>query len=262
MLRTVALQRVTILTGVPTFWAQLADFASRHPIGDGLASVRVAVSSGDSLPAPIAARVRDALGLELVEGLGCSECSNILISTRPGRPTPGRLGTAVSGVDIRLANADGVDVADGEPGRLWIRSSSNTSGYWRRPDLTRDVVHGEWLRMGDVLIREAGTFRHVGRVDDLFKVDGSWVSPIEVESALLEHPGVTEAAVVGRPDDRGLIRPCAFVVVSEGVCVTDHELRQHVAARLDRRSTPTRIEIVSELPRLPSGKVDRRAIRG
>ncbi len=262
VLQMVARDGVTVLTAVPTFWAQLADFASRHPVGDALASVRLGVSSGDSLPAPIGTRIRDELGIDLIEGLGCSECSNILISTRPGCPSPGRLGEVVTGIDIRLADPDGVPVADGEPGRLWIRSASNTSGYWRRPDLTRELVHGEWLRMGDVLIREDRVFRHVGRVDDLFKVDGLWISPIEIESALHEHNAVSEVAVVGLPDERGLLRPVAFVVPADGANVPPDELRRHVAARLGRHRAPTRIEIVADLPRLPSGKTDRRALRG
>ena len=261
VLHTVARDRVTVLTGVPTFWAQLADFATRHPVGDDLESVRLAVSSGESLPAPIGARIRETLGLDLIEGLGCSECSNILISTRPGRPTPGQLGQVVSGIDIRLADPDGLPVADGEPGRLWIRSSSNTSGYWRRPDLTRDLVHGEWLRMGDVLVAEQGVYRHVGRVDDLFKVDGLWISPNEIEAALHEHPDVVDVAVIGLPDDRGLLRPVAVVVRRAASTVEAHDLRRHVVGRLDGRRAPSRIEFVADLPRLSSGKVDRRGLR-
>ncbi|MBI2684034.1 MAG: LLM class flavin-dependent oxidoreductase [Actinobacteria bacterium] len=261
VLSTVAAHRVTVLTGVPTFWAQLAEFASRHPIGDALASVRLAVSSGDSLPGPILTRIRDGMGVELIEGLGCSECSNIVISTRPGESLPGRLGRAVPGIDIRLADPDGHTVADGEPGRLWIKSASNTSGYWRRPDLTRDLVHGEWVRMGDVLVVEAGVYRHVGRADDLFKVDGLWVSPAEIEAALHSHGDVREAAVVGVPDERGLMRPLAYVVPTTPTSVTGEDLRRHVVRELDARRAPTHVRIVSDLPRLASGKLDRRALR-
>ena len=140
VLGIVARERVTVLTGVPTFWSQLARFLERHPDAEALGSVRLAVSSGDSLPPSVAARLREVAGIELIEGLGCSECSNIVISTRAGEPLPGTLGRAVEGVEIRLADEEGRPVEPGAPGRLWIRSDSNTSGYWRR----RAARPGSW----------------------------------------------------------------------------------------------------------------------
>lgn len=264
VLGTVARNQVTVLTAVPTFWAQLSRFLERHPDPVALASVRLAVSSGDSLPAAVAERLQAAAGLDLVEGLGCSECSNIVISTRPGeRYAPGSLGRAVEGVEIRLADDEGRPVAGGEPGRLWIRSASNTTGYWRRMEETRELVMGPWLRMGDVLSQEGGVFRHLGRSDDLFKVDARWVSPTAVEGALIGHPAVAEAAVVGRPDADGLLRPAAYVVLAPGSAeeglTTD--LRRHVAHRLGPHTAPQTVTVMEELPRLPSGKLDRRRLR-
>ncbi len=252
-----------MLTGVPTFWSQLARYLERHPEPGALAGVRVAVSSGDSLPAPVAARLREVTGVNLVEGLGCSECSNIVISTRPGEPLPGTLGRAVPGVELRLADEEGGPVEPGTPGRLWIRSESNTSGYWRRAALTRDLVMGPWLRMGDVLSEEAGVYRHLGRADDLFKVDARWVSPAQVEASLMEHPWVVEAAVVGRPDEDGLMRAAAVVVVAPEAVADrlEDELRRHVARALEPHSAPRSVRVVAELPRLASGKVDRRSLR-
>ena len=263
VLATVARERVTVLTGVPTFWSQLARFLERHPAPGALDGVRVAVSSGDSLPPPVAERLRAATGVDLIEGLGCSECSNIVISTRPGAPMPGTLGRAVEGVEIRLADEDGRPVPPGSPGRLWIRSDSNTSGYWRRSELTRDLVMGPWLRMGDVLSETDGVYRHLGRADDLFKVDARWVSPVQVEAALAGHPWVAEAAVVGRPGDDGLVRAAAVVVpTTEAVpAEMEAELRRHVARALGSHSAPQTVTVVEELPRLPSGKVDRRRLR-
>jgi benzoate-CoA ligase len=263
-LATVRRERVTVLTGVPTFWAQLARFLERHPDPEALASVRLAVSSGDSLPAAVTARLRAVTGLEPLEGLGCSECSNVVISTRPGEPMPGALGRAVAGVEIRLADEDGRPVAPGAPGRLWIRSDSNTTGYWRRAAETREVVFGPWLRMGDVLSESGGVYRHLGRADDLFKVDARWVSPVEVEEALLGHAAVAEAAVVGRPDDQGLLRPAAYVVLAPGAAAGDAltaELRRHVARALAPHSAPQTVTALDALPRLPSGKLDRRRLR-
>jgi acyl-coenzyme A synthetase/AMP-(fatty) acid ligase len=228
--------------------------------------VRLAVSSGDGLPASVGEQLRALTGLTLIEGLGCSECSNVVISTRPDEPPmPGLLGRVVEGVEIKLADEAGHPVARGEPGRLWIRSDSNTTGYWRRAELTRELVIGPWLRMGDVLREEGdGVLRHLGRSDDLFKVDAQWVSPAEVEAALLEHPDVAEAAVVARPDEHDLLRPAAFVVLAaEGAADgLGERLRTHVAERLRPFAAPATTTVLDELPRLPSGKLDRRALRG
>jgi acyl-coenzyme A synthetase/AMP-(fatty) acid ligase len=264
VLGTVARERVSVLTAVPTFWAQLARFLERHPDPDALATVRLAVSSGDSLPRPVWDRLREVAGLELIEGLGCSECSNVVISTRPGEPSPGTLGRAVEGIEIRLADDEGRPVPEGEPGRLWIRSPSNTTGYWRRVAETRELVFGPWLRMGDVLSQRGGVYRHLGRSDDLFKVDARWVSPTEVEAALLGHEAVAEAAVVGLPGDDGLMRAVAFVVLAPGAEAAGDlaaDLRRHVARALAPHSAPQRVTVLDELPRLPSGKLDRRRLR-
>ena len=263
VLRLVAARGVTVLTAVPTFWSQLARHLERRGGGEALASVRLAVSSGDALPAPVAARLVEASGLEPLEGFGCSECSNVVISTRPGEPLPGSLGRPVPGVEIRLADDEGAPVPPGSPGRLWIRSDSNTTGYWRRAEATRDLVFGPWLRMGDVLVEEDGVYRHVGRADDLFKVDARWVSPTEVEAALLGHPAVAEAAVAGRAGEDGLTRTAAWVVLAPGAPAEGlaGELRRHVARALEPHKAPQEVTVVVELPRLPSGKVDRRRLR-
>jgi acyl-coenzyme A synthetase/AMP-(fatty) acid ligase len=266
VLETVARERVTVLSAVPTFWLQLARFLERHPDPGALATVRLAVSSGDSLPGAVAERLREVTGVELIEGLGCSECSNIVISTRPGEPfRPGVLGRPVAGVDVKLAGEDGVPVPRGEPGRLWIRSPSNTSGYWRREQETRDLVRGEWIVMGDTLVEDRdGTMRHLGRSDDLFKVDARWVSPSQVEGALLEHPAVAEAAVIGVDDEEGLTRPAAHVVLAPGADAGDdlaEELRRHVAHELAPHMAPRTVTVRETLPRLPSGKLDRRRLR-
>lgn len=256
---------VTVLTGVPRFWSQLARFLDHHPAPGVLDSVRLAVSSGDSLPAAVGERIRGGLGLDLVEGLGCSECSNVVISTRPGDPAGVGLGRVVAGVEIRLADDEGRPVPEGQPGRLWIRSDSNTTGYWRRPEITRDLVFGPWLRMGDVLMQTGGVYHHLGRSDDLFKVDALWVSPTAVEAALVAQDGVVDAGVVGLPDPEGLLRAGAFVVLAPHVDVdTDAltgELRRAVAHRLGHHAAPRTIAVVDRLPRLPSGKLDRRRLR-
>ncbi|MEQ9114409.1 MAG: LLM class flavin-dependent oxidoreductase [Miltoncostaeaceae bacterium] len=263
VLGTLARHRVSVLTAVPTMWAQLARFLARHPQPEAFAGLRIGVSSGDTLPAPVARRLRNDLGVDLVEGLGCSECSNIVISTRPGEHMPGRLGRAVPGVEIRVADERGVAVGEGEPGRLWIRSDSNTSGYWRRPAATREVVFGPWLRMGDVLMERGGVYRHMGRSDDLFKVDARWVSPTAVEAVILDHEGVEEVGVVALPDEGGLARAAAFVVPTSGWLDerAQRSIRRRVSHALGHHCAPQRVVAVARLPRLPSGKLDRRRLR-
>ncbi len=263
ILAEVARNRVTVLSGVPTFWSQLSTFLERHPDESSLESLRLAVSSGDSLPAVVLERMRGH-GVDVIEGFGCSECSNIVLSVRPGEHLPGTVGRPVSGVELKLADDDGTPVPEGTPGRLWIRSPSNTFGYFRRPEETADVVHGEWLRMGDVLKCEDGVFRHVGRRDDMFKVDGRWVSPVELEGVILRHEAVEEAAVVGLPQDDGLVRTAAFLRARDDVTVdrtTDRDIRRLVAHAVGTFASPQFIRWLDELPRGATGKVDRRRLR-
>jgi fatty acid CoA ligase FadD22 len=258
----VARHRVDVLTGVPTFWGQLTQYLVRHPDPDALSGVRLCVSSGDGLPPGIAGRFAEIVGVPLIEGLGCSECSNIVISTLPGEPDPGGLGRAVPGIEVALRDPDGAPVAAGTPGQLWIRSPSNTSGYWRRADATRDLIMGDWIRMGDMLVRDGDRYRHVGRVDDLFKVDARWVSPREIEHCLLEDPRVREAAVGGVPDDAGLMRVVAWIAIDGAASDTlVAELRRKVAHELAPYMAPRAIILAEALPRLPSGKLDRKLLR-
>ena len=253
---------VDVLTGVPTFWGQLAEYLHRHPDPDALSHLRLLVSSGDGLPPGIAERLALVVDAPLIDGLGCSECSNVVISTRPGDPGPGGLGRAVPGIEISLRDPDGRPVADGTPGRLWIRSPSNTSGYWRRQEATRELIVGEWIRMGDMLVCEDGRYRHVGRIDDLFKVDARWVSPREVEHCLLDDPRVREAVVGGVADASGLMGVVAWVVVDDHAPDTlAADLRRLVAHTLAPYMAPRELVILAALPRLPSGKIDRKSLR-
>jgi acyl-coenzyme A synthetase/AMP-(fatty) acid ligase/alkanesulfonate monooxygenase SsuD/methylene tetrahydromethanopterin reductase-like flavin-dependent oxidoreductase (luciferase family) len=260
---------VTVLSGVPTFWAQMAEFLARHPDErEALTTLRLGVSSGDSLPGPVLTRLREVVpGLDVLEGFGCSEASNIVLSTRPGDDLPGRLGTPVAGAEVSLRDEDGVPVEPGTPGQLWIRTASNTSGYWRRSDLTRDLVHGEWVRMSDMLVEEDGVFRHVGRSDDLFKADARFVSPVQVEGVIHEHPAVREVVVVGRADDAGLMRVVAVIVptpetgTGDARALAELEIRRAVARALGAYAAPSVVEWRDALPRLASGKVARRMLR-
>src|SRR5262249_37083430 len=156
----------------------------------------------------------------------------------------------------------GFDVADGEAGEMWVSAASTALQYWNQRDRTRERFWGAWLRTGDRYIRDAeGYFWYQGRTDDMLKVSGQWVSPLEIESCLLDHPGVLECAVVGALDDAGLLKPRAFVVRRASVQVTVAELQALVKDRLQPHKYPRWVDFVDELPKTASGKVQRFALR-
>lgn len=249
-------ERPTLFFAVPTFFAALlaADLAA-----DTFASVRHAVSAAEPLPADLFVRFRDRFGVEILDGLGSTEMTHIFVSNRAGRAKPGTSGTPVGGYRVRIADEDGNDA---NPGHLWVSGDSMATGYWCRSDATRRTFVGEWMRTGDVYERDAdGCYTYLGRADDMFKVGGEWVSPAEVEAALIEHPGVLEAAVVGRADDHGLLKAVAFVVASSNPAPTADDLDAHCRARLAGFKRPRGIEIVEALPKTVTGKIQRYKLR-
>jgi benzoate-CoA ligase len=162
----------------------------------------------------------------------------------------------------RIVGEDGTDQPDGESGELWVKAASTALHYWNQRDRSKQTFQGEWLRTGDRYLRDAdGYFWYQGRVSDVFKVSGQWVSPLEVESCLLSHPGVLECAVVGTPDEAGLVKPRAFVVKRPTTHVTAAELQALVKERLQPYKYPRWVEFVDELPKTASGKVQRFALR-
>ena len=156
-------------------------------------------------------------GVDILDGIGSTEMLHIFLSNQPGDVRYGTSGRAVPGYDLRVVDADGAPVPDGEPGELLVRGDSAADGYWNQRAKSRRTFQGEWTWTGDKYIREPdGYYRYCGRSDDMFKVSGIWVSPFEVEGALVSHPAVLEAAVVGHADDQGLTKPRAFVVLKAG----------------------------------------------
>lgn len=218
MLEAVEREGVTVLAAVPTFWVQLMAFLDRHPEQQArLATVRHAISSGDRLPWETAVRVRCMLGLNLIDGLGSAECGDIVVAST-GAPLAHGSGRPTPGVELRVIGENGTAPPPGQPGRLSVRSRATSPGYWRRPSETAGLRRGDWLVTGDVVIEEdAGSYRHLGRADDRYKVDGSWVSPADVEAVLDKHPAVARAAAVGVTDARGLVRTAAFIVLADGL---------------------------------------------
>ncbi len=252
-------ERPTLFFGVPTFYAAL--LAADLP-ADTFASVRRAVSAGEPLPAPIFRRFADRFGVEILDGIGATEALHIFVSNRPGQVRPGTTGVPVPGYDVRIVDDAGADVERGEPGHLMVCGDSIATGYWCRTDVTRRVFQGEWLRTGDTYMAdEDGGLRFLGRSDDMIKAGGIWVSPSEVESRLLEHPGVAQAVVVAAADGNGLDKPVAGVVRAEGSGVTADELVAFCREGLAAFKRPRAVFFLDALPTTATGKVRRFVVR-
>jgi benzoate-CoA ligase len=253
--------RPTLFFGVPTFYsAMLASDVS----DDTFAGVRQGVSAGEPLPAALFSRMRDRFGFEILDGIGSTEALHIFLSNHPGAVRPGSTGTPVPGyrVQLRDESTGAVINAPGAVGALYVSGDSVASGYWCRAETTRRAFQGEWLRTGDSYARnEDGSYSYLGRSDDMIKAGGIWVSPSEVEARLLEHPEVTEAAVVGVPDADGLDKPVAAVVLRRGSALTETDLVEFCRAGLAAFKRPRRVVLAAELPKTATGKLQRYLVR-
>ncbi|MGE0257015.1 MAG: AMP-binding protein [Vicinamibacterales bacterium] len=252
--------RATVLVTTPASVRQMTTAVEVLPAH--LASLRVATSAGEALPASVALAWSRRFRVPLIDGLGMTEMGHIVIGQRIGDAVPGSVGRPVPGYEVRLCDQHGADVAGGEPGELWVRGPSRALGYWQRPEAEARVFRGEWCVPGDMLRQlPDGRFEFCGRTDDLFKVNGQWVAPAAVEECLLTHPAVRECAVVGEPDDDGLIRPHAFVVADQITGSLTSELQAFVRERLAPHAHPRRVSYVDALPRTSTGKLDRAGLR-
>ena len=270
----VTLHRPTVFFAVPTFYAALLREAEGAPQRVDFSSVRMCVSAGETLPAEIFQRWRQRFGHEILDGIGSTEMLHMFLSSRPDKCKPGRCGIAVPGCEAKIVDDMGEAVGDGEIGNLWVRGESAFAEYWRIPELTaRTKREGNWVVTGDKFVREPdGYYHYCGRADDMLKVAGMWVSPMEVENALLGHPRVIEAAVVGAVDGQGLTHPVAHVVLrpeasgrgGEGDAsgALAAEIREHVKARLVSYKVPREVKFCAELPKTVTGKIQRFKLRG
>ncbi len=253
---------VSIFHGVPTLFASI--LAGDEMLPDERRP-RVCTSAGEALPEHIGQRWQARFGSEILDGIGSTEMLHIFISNRHGQVRYGTSGVPVPGYEVKLVDDSGAPVADGEEGALWVRGPTSAVGYWNRRGRSLDTFHGPWTRTGDRYRRAAdGTYTFAGRADDMLKVGGVWVSPFEVESALSTHPAVVEAAVVGRADADGLIKPQAFVVLRPDHAPDDalaQDLKAHVKQRLAPFKYPRWIEFVTELPKTATGKIQRFRLR-
>jgi acyl-coenzyme A synthetase/AMP-(fatty) acid ligase len=253
--------RPTVLVQVPTMMNAMATHpeAAQH----NLSSVRLCISSGEALPAELYRKWMDAFGVEVLDAVGSSEAYHVYLSSRPGRVRPGSVGELVPGYEAQLLDAQGAAVGIGEPGELWLTGESTALMYWNDHEKSKRTFAGDTVRTGDLFERDAdGYYWYRGRADDLLKVGGIWVAPLELERALIEHPAVHECAVVGY-EDAGLVLPRAYVVVAEGSesggQLAD-ELKLFVRTRLSPHKYPRDVLFLDELPKTASGKLDRKAL--
>ncbi|MFQ5554603.1 MAG: benzoate-CoA ligase family protein [Acidimicrobiia bacterium] len=253
--------KVTLFFGVPTFYAQL--LSSEVP-GDAFSTVRIGISAGEPLPEEIYNRFLERFGVELLDGIGTTELGHIFISQRLGEHRPGATGFPVDGFDIEVRDPEGNIAPRGEAGALWVGGESVTVGYWNRTARNRAALHGRFMKTGDTYVHnEDGTLTYLGRDDDMLKVGGIWVSPSEVEACIIEMEDVLMVAVVGAPDDEGMIKPRAFVIPEPGAA-TDQQperVKEHVRSRLAPFKYPRWVDIVDELPLTSTGKVKRYLLR-
>jgi acyl-coenzyme A synthetase/AMP-(fatty) acid ligase len=256
----IAKHRPTILVNVPTMVNNMVGH-ERAKTAD-LSSLRLSTSAGEALPVELYARWKSTFGVELLDGLGTAEMWHIFVSNRPDDVKPGTLGKAVPGFDVRVRDENGRDLPDGETGYLWVRGASRAIAYWQNIEKTQSAFIGEWYVSGDMMTRDAdGYFTYGGRGDDMLKVGGKWLAPGEVENCLLTHPSVKECAVVGVTDANGLVKPHAYVVVSEKRDGLDAELQGWVRDKLEPYKAPRLVSFLDVLPRTHLGKVDRGALK-
>ena len=256
--------RPTLFYAVPTAYsAMLAEIDGGTPCD--FSSVRLCSSAGEPLAPPLYERWRARTGLEILDGIGSTEMLHMFIANRPGRVRPGSSGEIVPGYEARVVDDDGRDMPIGEIGDLLIKGESSCACYWNKQEQTRKTIVGEWLRTGDKYRRDQdGYFWYQGRSDDMLKCGGYWVSPTEVESAIITHAAVLECAVVGCEDEDRLVKPMAYVVLKNGYAATAEvadALRAHVKAQLAVYKCPKRIELVTELPKTATGKIQRYKLR-
>jgi benzoate-CoA ligase len=275
MFRHLANFKPTIFFGVPTLYGQMLQYKERQDRETGskpdpngrheFSSVRICVSAGEALPPELYYRWKKRFGVDILDGIGSTEMLHIFLSNRPGEIRPGSTGKPVAGYELRLVDEDGREVPQGEIGTLMVKGDSAAQAYWHKREKTRQTMQGEWINTGDeYYVDEDGFYWCAGRADDMLKVGGIWVSPIEVENCLIEHPAVLEVAVVGAKDDQELIKPKAFIVLNEGFAPSEElaeELKQWGLTKLAKFKYPRWIEFVSELPKSATGKIQRFKLR-
>jgi len=259
--------RPTLFFSVPTGYSMLLAYGKPE---DGraeydLSSIRLGVSAGEALPAALYERFKQRYGIDVIDGIGSTEVLHMFIANHPDAIRPGSSGQIVAGYEARVLDESGAPVPRGEVGNLWIRGDSTCASYWNQHERTKDTIEGHWIRTGDkYTVDKDGYFWYQGRTDDMLKVGGQWVSPVEVENVLVSHAAVLECGVIGRQDQDGLVKTIAFVVLRQGATPSPElakELQQFVRSQLAAYKRPRWIEFMNELPKTATGKIQRSALR-
>jgi benzoate-CoA ligase family protein len=256
--------RPTIFFGVPVVYSLLLEHhRNKEPLD--CSSLRLCVSAGEALPAHLGEEWEKTFGVQLLDGIGSTEMLHMFMSNHENEVRYGSSGRLLEGYQARLLDQRGEPTPDDVEGNLWIKGDSAALGYWEKPEETARTFVDGWVRTGDLYRRDAeGFWFHMGRSDDCFKSSGQWVSPVEVEGALLRHPQVARVAVVEDFDAGGLPCPCAFVVAQElesDASGLEQDLRESLAGALPRFKQPRRYVFVSELPYTATGKIQRFKLR-
>jgi len=264
MFEVIHRHRPTIFFGVPTLYAAMLQIKEAEKRYD-LSSLRCCVSAGEALPEEIFKRWRERFGIDILDGIGTTEILHIFLSNRPGQSRPGSTGLVVPGYEARVVDDEGQPVAQGEIGNLRVKGDSTMAYYWNQHEKTKATLFGEWIQTGDKYYQDPdGYFWYCGRADDMLKVGGIWVSPVEVENTLIGHAAVLEVAVVGHEDTDRLVKPKAFVVLKDGVAAApslEDELKGFVKDKLAPYKYPRWIEFVPTLPKTATGKIQRFKLR-
>jgi benzoate-CoA ligase family protein len=257
-------EKPTILFTAPTFYAALLAYPELDFAYD-LSSLRMCVSAGEALPKTLFDQWKHRFGLEILDGIGATEMLHIFISNFPNKAKGGTSGTPVPGYGAKIVDDDGRVLGPGEIGNLWVSGDSCAAYYWNKHEKSKAAFKGEWYVTGDKYhLDEDGYYTYEGRSDDMLKVSGQWVSPAEVEAALMEHPAVLECGVVGAKDKDELVKPKAFVLLKNGRQPSEElaeELKSFVKGRITPYKYPRWIEFVPELPKTVTGKIQRFKLR-
>ncbi len=264
MFKTIEQYRPTIFFGIPTLYSTMLALYDAGKRFD-CSSLRICVSAGEALPADILRRWEEAFHVPILDGIGSTEILHIFISNQIGNIKAGSTGKIVPGYEARIIDEQNQPVQQGEIGNLLIRGDSTAAYYWNKHEKTKDTINGHWIYTGDKYYQDdEGYYWYCGRSDDMLKVGGQWVSPIEIENTLIIHPAVLEAAVIGVEDDKQLVKPKAFVVLKPGYEASEaqaEQLKAFVRGRLAAFKYPRFIEFLPELPHTATGKVQRFLLR-
>jgi len=256
--------RPTLFFGVPTLYAAMLAVKEAEKRFD-LSALRLCVSAGEALPEEICKRWHERFGVEILDGIGTTEILHIFLSNRPGASRPGASGLPVPGYELAIVDDAGLPVPQGEIGNLRVKGDSTMAYYWNQHEKTKETLYGPWIQTGDKYYQDVeGYFWYCGRSDDMLKVGGIWVSPVEVEATLIKHPAVLEAAVVGKEDEDKLVKPKAFVVLKDPAGATPalvDELKAFVKDKIAPYKYPRWIEFAGELPKTATGKIQRFKLR-